>query len=371
MGVLASFVGGWGHAEPLLETARLACSFGHEVTFAGQQAVVPKLAALGFDTVVVGPDTLGNERLPLQRVDREWERTVVREHFVRRYGAFRATAIGELLRELTPDVLLCDEIDVGARVAAECAGIPTIAVNVAAAGRLLTQELLGEAWNELRGQHGLAADPDGHALGGSLMLAPFPASFRDPALPRLPQWQPVRPDPPAAGPASGRRVDVYATLGTVFNVESGDLLPRVVAGLGQVELDALVTVGPNIAPDEFPSAAHVRVEQFVPQREVLGGCRAVVCHGGSGTLMAALSAGIPVVVLPMGADQPDNADRCEALGCGVVLDAVDATPEDIAAGVRCVTTEPRFGINARRLASEVAGQPSLDELPQLLALLQH
>jgi len=370
VGVLASFVGGWGHAEPLLETARLACSLGHDVTFAGQQAVVPKLAALGFGTVVVGPDTLGNERLPLQRVDREWERTVVREHFVRRYGAFRATAIGELLREVAPDVLLCDEIDVGALVAAERERIPTITVNVAAAGRLLTQELLGEAWNELRGQHGLATDPDGHALGGSLMLAPFPASFRDPTLPRFPQWQPVRPDPPAAARTSGRPVDVYATLGTVFNVESGDLLPRVVAGLGQVELDALVTVGPNIAPDEFASGSNVRVEQFVPQREVLGGCRAVVCHGGSGTLMAALCTGVPVVVLPMGADQPDNADRCEALGCGVVLDAVDATPEDIAAAVRCVTTEPRFGINARRLADEVAGQPALDELPQLLALLQ-
>ena len=339
------------------------------MTFAGQQAVVPRLAALGFDTVVVGPDTLGNERLPLQRVDREWERTVVREHFVRRYGAYRATAIGELLSEVAPDVLLCDEIDVGALVAAERAGVPTITINVAAAGRLLTPQLVGEAWNELRSQQGLAADPDGHGLGGSLMLAPFPASFRDPTLPRFPQWHPVRPDSPSAGGTSGRTVDVYATLGTVFNLESGDLLPRVVAGLGQVALDALVTVGPNIAADEFASAAHVRVEQFVPQREVLGGCRAVVCHGGSGTLMAALSTGIPVVVLPMGADQPDNADRCEELGCGVVLDAVDATADDIAVAVRCVTTEPHYGINARRLAEEVAGQPALDELPQLLQLL--
>ena len=143
-----------------------------------------------------------------------------------------------------------------------------------------------------------------------------------------------------------------------------------VAGLGQVELDALVTVGPNIAPEEFAPAPSVRVEQFVPQREVLAGCRAVVCHGGSGTLMAALSSGIPVVVLPMGTDQPDNADRCEELGCGIVLDAVDATSDDIAAAVRCVTNEPRFGINARRLASEVSGQPALHELPQLLALLQ-
>jgi UDP:flavonoid glycosyltransferase YjiC (YdhE family) len=340
------------------------------VTFAGQRAVVPRLAAHGFDAVVVGPDTLGSERLPLQRVDREWERTVVRDHFVRRFGAFRANAIADVLRELVPDAVLCDEIDVGALVAAEAAGIPAITVNVAAAGRLLTQEVVGEAWNELRRAHGLVADPDGNALGGSLMLAPFPASFRDPTLPRPPQWQPVRLAPAPAKPAPESPVEIYATLGTVFNVESGDLLSRIVAGLGQVDRNALVTVGPHIAPEEFAPAAHVRVEQFVPQHEVLGGCRAVICHGGSGTLMAALSTGIPVVVLPMGADQPDNADRCEELGCGLVLDAVDATADDIAAAVRRVTDEPRFGINARRLADEVVGQPDIGELPQLLALLR-
>jgi UDP:flavonoid glycosyltransferase YjiC (YdhE family) len=71
----------------------------------------------------------------------------------------------------------------------------------------------------------------------------------------------------------------------------------------------------------------------------------------------------------MGADQPDNADRCEELGCGLVLDAVDATADDIATAVRCVTDEARFGINARRLAEEVAGQPRINELPELLALL--
>ena len=51
-------------------------------------------------------------------------------------------------------------------MAAECAGVPTITVNVAAAGRLLTQEFVAEAWSELRGQQGLAADPDCQALGG-------------------------------------------------------------------------------------------------------------------------------------------------------------------------------------------------------------
>jgi len=59
VGVLVTFVGGWGHAEPLLPVARMAASRGHRVAFAGQAAVVPRLAAMGYDTFVVWPDTLG------------------------------------------------------------------------------------------------------------------------------------------------------------------------------------------------------------------------------------------------------------------------------------------------------------------------
>jgi UDP:flavonoid glycosyltransferase YjiC (YdhE family) len=370
MAILASFVGGWGHAEPLLEVAALARSSGHGVTFAGQQAVVPRLAAMGYGTVVVGPDTLGSERLPLQRVDRELERTVMRDHFVTRFGSARAAAISHLINERGPSVVLCDEVDFGAIAAAEHAGVPSIVVNVVAAGRLVDTGVIGAAWNELRHTIGLAPDVDGTRLGGSLTIAPFPASFRDPDLPMKPQWRPVRPSLPPTSPASGESVAVYATLGTVFNVESGDLLGRIVDGLGTIDVEALVTVGPHVGVDEFVPAPHVRLAQFVAQRDVLGHCDAVVCHGGSGTLMAALSRGLPVVVIPMGADQPDNADRCEQLGCGVVLDAVDATPGDIADAVREVTTEHRYRQSAQRLAAEAAAQPALDELPELVDLLR-
>lgn len=371
MSVVASFVGGWGHAEPLVEVAQLAVANGHLVTFAGQRAVVPRLEALGFETVVVGPDTLSAKRTPLQPVDRGLEQKVVREHFVERYGRQRAASLTTLLREITPDVLICDEMDFGALMAAELLGIPSVTLNVIAAGRVVSPGVIGDAWSALRGELGLDPDPDGLRLGGTLALAPFPASFRDPTLPRFPQWRPVCPTTiPAA--RTGRRGAplVYATLGTVFNVESGDLLARLIAGLGTADVDALVTVGPNIGVDEFPDAgSRVRIEQFVAQREVLGRCEAVVCHGGSGTLMAALSVGVPVVVIPMGADQPDNADRCADLGCGVVLDAIEATPADIAASIHVVTSDPQFRRCAERLADEVAHQPALDKLPELVELL--
>ena len=368
MKVVASFVGGWGHAEPLLESARLARGWGHDVTFIGQASVLPQLAGYGFPTVAVGPDTITDKRLPLRPVDRELERAAMRNSFVTRFGRARATALARLFKELHTELLLCDEVDFGALVAAERIGIPSVTVNVIAAGRLVSSIVVGEAWNELRLENGLDPDPDGARLGGGLCIAPFPASFRDPTVPVTPRWRPVRPTTPDPGPARDGTL-VYATLGTVFNVESGDLLGRIIEGLRIVGVDALVTTGPYRKADEFHAVpAHVRIARYVDQQLVLGRCAAVVCHGGSGTLMAALSAGVPVVVVPLGADHPDNADRCLDLGCGVVLDAAAAAPSDIAAAIRTVTGNPAFRLAAQRLADEAAKQPPLAELGEFTRL---
>jgi len=267
---------------------------------------------------------------------------------------------------------VCDEADAGAVVAAERLGIPCVVVSVLAAGRMGAADVVGEAWNGLRARGGLGPDPGSERLGGDLFLAPVPRSFRDPAAPAPASLRVVRPAildelEPAPGAVSPF---VYATLGTVFNLESGDLLHRLVRGLEAAGVEALLTVGPHVEPGAFGAVeAHVRIEQFVPQREVLGRCTAVVSHGGSGTLVAALALGVPEVVLPMGADQPDNADRCEALGVGVVLDPLTATSAAIAAATTEVTCDERYARAAAGLAAEAAGQPKLDELDEPLALL--
>lgn len=380
MTVLATFVGGWGHAEPLVPIAAVAMAHGHDVTFIGQREVLPRLTALGFPTLEVGPDTLGPRRRPLVAVDREAERVVVRDHFVGEFGAFRAEALGAVFADRRPQAVVCDEMDVGAVVAAEQLGIPCVTVAVTAAGRLSGPDVVGPAWDGLRAGRGVAADPHGERLVGALGVAPFPRSFRDPAVPWPSALHAVRPpilDAVEALPAgtgrrrAGDRPFVYVTLGTVFNIESGDLLPRLVDAMGHVAADVLMTTGPHIGPEELaPRPPNVDIEQFVPQHEVLGRCRAVVSHGGSGTLLAALSLGVPVVVLPMGADQPDNADRCTELGVGVVLDPLTVTPGEIADAVAAVLGEDRYLRAAGELATDAAAQPRLADLPELRRLLE-
>jgi UDP:flavonoid glycosyltransferase YjiC (YdhE family) len=59
----------------------------------------------------------------------------------------------------------------------------------------------------------------------------------------------------------------------------------------------------------------------VPQDEVLAHAAAVVCHGGSGTTLGALSYGVPLVVLPLfSVDQWDNAAAVAGVGAGIALD---------------------------------------------------
>ena len=122
----------------------------------------------------------------------------------------------------------------------------------------------------------------------------------------------------------------YLTLGTIFNLESGDLFERVLAGLRELPGSIVVTVGRDLDPGVLgPQPANVHVRRFIPQSLVLPHCDLVVSHAGSGSVIGALTHGLPMVLLPMGADQPLNAARAEALGVAQVLDALEATPADI------------------------------------------
>jgi UDP:flavonoid glycosyltransferase YjiC (YdhE family) len=83
----------------------------------------------------------------------------------------------------------------------------------------------------------------------------------------------------------------------------------------------------------------------------------------------ALTLGIPVVVLPLGADQPDNADRCEELGAGISLDAVSVAPDRIADAITTVLHDPSFADAARTLATEANDQPLIQDQAELRNML--
>jgi UDP:flavonoid glycosyltransferase YjiC (YdhE family) len=136
-------------------------------------------------------------------------------------------------------------------------------------------------------------------------------------------------------------------------------------------VDAVATVGSDIDPAQLgPRLERIRVERYVDQALVLPRCDAVVCHGGSGTLVGALAHGLPLVVIPLGADQPFNAARCAELGVARVLDPVSATPAEVHEAVAAVLAEPGYRRAAEPLRDELDTPPSPASAMPLLERLE-
>jgi UDP:flavonoid glycosyltransferase YjiC (YdhE family) len=367
--ILFTFAGGNGHFEPLVPIARAANAAGHIVAFAGQAVMLPVIEAAGFTAFATAGATLSStpERLPLLKLDLEREDRDLREGFVRRLARQRADAVLALCAEWQPDLIVCDEIDFGAMVAAERLDLPYATVLVIAAGSFVRKQVVGQALNELRAEHGLSPDPDLTMLSRYLILSPFPSSFREPAFPLPATAHTIRPltldaaQNDAASPwiaYPNHAPIVYFTLGTVFNVESGDLFERVLAGLRDLPINVIATVGREIDPAELgPQPANIRIERYIPQSSILPHCAAVVSHGGSGSVIGALAHGLPMVLIPMGADQPLNAARCEALGVACVLNAVESAPGTVREAVSNVLADPNYRRAAERLRDELAALP--------------
>jgi UDP:flavonoid glycosyltransferase YjiC (YdhE family) len=376
--MLFCFVNGLSHFEPLAPIARTAQASGHTVAVACGPSRVAGVEAGGFEAVAIGPSMALREptRLPLLEVDMAREERDLRQRFADEAARRRAAGVLAFAAEWRPDVIVADETDFGAVVAAEVLDVPHATVLVLATGSLVRPDVVADTLDHLRRDHGLPSDPELAAPSRYLVLSPFPRSLRDPAFP-LPATAHLfraidihrRQDP--APPWSGRqrgRPTVYFTLGTQFNIESGDLFTRVLAGLTQLPADILVTVGHQIDPAELgPQPSHVHIERYIPQAQLLPYCDVVMFHAGSGTLTGALAHGLPMVMLAMGADQPLNAARCEALGVGVSLDPVCATPDDIVASVTNVLADPAYRLAAQRLQVEIGAQP---EPASAVALLE-
>jgi UDP:flavonoid glycosyltransferase YjiC (YdhE family) len=365
--LLCTFIGGNGHFVPLIPIARAAEAAGHTVAVGCGPSMAATVAAAGFTALPLGTGSASApERLPLRPLDAAREDQEFRDRFAREGAQYRAPHTIALCSAWQPDILVCDEADFGGMVAAERLGLPHATVLVMAAGSFVRAAVVGEALNELRAEHGLPPDRDLDMLRRYLVLSPFPPSFRDPAYPLPATAHSFRPllhptaDAPAPAWSSMRPgvPTVYFTLGTIFNMESGDLFVRVLAGLRDLPINVVVTTGHDLDPAELgPQPANVSIQQYIAQESILSHCSLVVSHGGSGSVIGTLAHGRPAVLIPMGADQPLNAARCVQLGVAQMLDPIAATPDTVRAAVSAVLVDPSYRRAAERIRDEFAALP--------------
>ena len=306
-----------GHAYPLVPLAVAARRAGHDVHFAVGEEVHAALRGAGITVLRPG------------------------DCFYEMY----ADDLQPELERLRADLVVHEWGLPGAAIAALRAGIPSL-------------------WHGFGRMY-----PDGIGLELPLAVAErphldiCPASLQEPAFLAAAERIPLR---PVAFSPPGERVRaegpfVYVTLGTAFGTV--EVLRAAVTGVAALGMRVVVAAG-QVPPARLgPLPRNVAVYGWVAQADVLPRATFVVHHGGSGTTLGALAAGVPQLILPQGADHFGNAAAVVAAGAGLSAGAgagADAI-EDLAWRLLPGRGED-FRSGARAIAAEIARMPPPEDV---------
>ncbi len=382
---------GAGHFHPLVPVARALESAGHDVLVATAPSAHASVEGSGFRAVSAGFDRQRDvsdeqyarlqaelEALPLDGPARTLFR--IRELFAGLYAELMVPDLLAIAEDWRPDVIVREVAEFGGCVAAEVLGIPHASVR---SNTMLStyseRRLVGEQMARLRAEYGLDPDSDVSMLFRYLHLAFEPPGFHDPALPLAPTAHLLRPVPFSQSGGEGLptwvedlpdQPTVYATLGTVFNTRTPGLFEAILDGLRDEPINVVLTIGRDRDPAEFgPQTENVHIERYVPQSLLLPHCDLVITHAGFSTVTAALSCGLPMVAIPIDADQPVNARRCAALGVAEVIQYRQRTPKTIHDSVRAVLGSPTYRSNAEQIRHEMSLLPGPEHAVTLLQRL--
>ncbi len=363
---------------PLAEAARDA---GHAVAFASGTPITIRARDAGFLAFEAGPpDTFRAEWAPQFPHFTTLVGDAQREFFFTQIFANlelvpRAADLESIMSQWRPHLVVHEMAELAAPLICTSRGIPYIDVGY---GALIDHALLAAA--------GIAAAPhwqarglEPHPLAGMfrhLYIDPCPPTLQNPEIAHLEAVQQLRPT--VAEPVDQRpswmvalphNRTVYLTLGTIWNTDL-DLFRLVIDALaGRVNL--IVTIGRQNDPELFgPQRAGVVIRSYIPQDELLPWCHAAVVHGGSGTVLGALAHGVPLLVLPQGADQWNNAERVASAGAGLRLLRHEVSIDAIRHAMTALLDEPSYRRTSTTIAGEIRVMPSAAEaLTRIEALI--
>ncbi|MEC3977096.1 glycosyltransferase [Amycolatopsis sp. H20-H5] len=351
---------------PLLPLATAARDAGHEVVFGTGETFLPRLRDLGFEAHRVGISVSEAED-EARRRHGEDVTEVLFTMFCDVLPHATLADVEPLLDRLTPELVVYEMSDAGAGAGARRAGIPAVAQVI---GRSMPPAVIEESAKRLAWlwDGDLPADP----LMGDACVDVWPDSLRDPVAAALPvvhrmRQVPWTEDVPLPAVVSDRksRPLVYLTLGTMA-FGATEVFRAAIDGLSRLPVDVLVAVRPGNPSALGPVPASVRVERFVPQTEVLAHADLAVHHGGTGTVLGSLSAGLPQLILPQGADQFINADTVSELGAARSLRGEAITADAVEEHARVLLTDQNAREAARSVGAEIAALPSPAEVVRLL-----
>jgi UDP:flavonoid glycosyltransferase YjiC (YdhE family) len=372
MRILFTCVVGFGHFNPMVPLARAFVTAGHPVAFATDPGFCATVEAAGFPAFPAGLDH-AEALARFRALMPSWAGLPGEARAAYLYpGMFGRVRVPAMLPDLqaiverwSPGMLIHDSAEMAGAIAAEAAGIPhvehsfgllrpvgmrrdaTDAIDPSSAAAGVRNPGVGG----FRGEPYLDICPPGlqfREIDDVAHVIPLrPVSIEAPVEPRFAAWIAGR----------GARPIVYLTMGTVFN--DADLVGTILDAMSGEPIDIIVTVGPEGDPAILGAQPdHVHVAGFIPQAQALRHSRVMVSHAGSGAMLGALGAGVPILAIPQGADQFMNAERIVGAGLGVRILRDELEPATIRERLAMVLEEPRFGSMARSFRREIETMPS-------------
>lgn len=364
--ILFTALPAYGHVFPLVPLATACERVGHEVAFATGQPFTDRLPVPTIPLSVTQRDfDLANAAVSAQlKRGGAYEHTVA-TMMASTMGEPMRAALSPVIGTFTPDLVVTEYFNVGARVAARSAGVRAYSFAITAPSPL----------NVAFAEYAAHAHRD--RLPATTTWRDLYAPLIDPTHPELRRHDApdverlvIRPEAysneshvPAWVLGPRPRPRILVTLGTVFN--QPEVLAAMAHGLGSLDADVLLVTGPGKGPIlGLPS--NIRQEEFIGQQEVLSRMDLVIHHGGAGTCAGAIAAGLPQVILPRGADQFGNAEALAHAGAALVLTGSVAPIDVYAAASRAL--DPTSGVRAAagRLQTQWAEMPTPDVVAALL-----
>ncbi len=377
-----------GHFGPIVPFLRACAVAGHEVRVAAPASYGAAVAAAGFahePFADAPPELVGPvmARLPTVTFE-EANDLVVREVFARIDAQAGLPSLIETVERWRPDVVVRESAELASLAAAERADVPHVHVSIGMHDVVSRfAEAIDEPLEELgqiagldsgQLQAALAAEtvlslvpdvldhPAGQAPegGGNFLRFHEPASSTD--GPPLPEW------------GDREAPLVYVTFGSV----TGSLPPfagvfrEALDALADVEARVLMTVGRRVdvaGLGSLPPNAYVA--QWWPQDAVLARAAAMLGHGGFGTTMGALAAGVPQVVAPIFTfDQVLNGEHVASVGAGLTVEPGADAVGRAAPQIPRLLADPAYATSARRIADAMRElPPPADAVPVLAGLV--
>lgn len=352
--LLSTFHAG-GNVPPFVELGRELVRRGHDVTCIGQTSLRGTFedAGVTFGGLETGVPYAAYDRVPVAGQSDGFSRVFHDPG----YGA-------DLLREAARrpvDLTVVDCYLFGAMAVLEAAAVPTaILVHTFYGFMQAIGAHLLPSINETRVRAGLpACDPGGIWAGFERVLV-----TSSPLLDTAPLETPAnlryvgplfdaRPETGAAGLGAGDTPHVLVALSTTYMGQEA-LLVNILDALATLPVTATLTVGPEVDREALAPPPNVTVTGWLRHASVMARSDLVITHGGHGTVSTALAAGVPVLCVPLGRDQPFIAARVAALGAGLQL-ASDASAAEIQGAVVALLENPEFGSRARELSVGMAG----------------